>query len=83
MAQGLPERAARLVGAAEGRREAIGVPPLAFERDSYDSTLVALGMALETGTLRTLREQGRTMTLEQATTYALEVPMPNPSNGGG
>jgi predicted ATPase/class 3 adenylate cyclase len=71
VAQAMPERAARLLGAAEVQREAIGVPPLAFERDSYENTVADLNGVLDDEAFRMLRLEGREMSLERAVAYAL------------
>ena len=71
VAQAMPERAARLLGAAEVQREAIGVPPLAFERDSYENTVADLNGVLDDEAFRMLRWEGREMSLERAVAYAL------------
>jgi hypothetical protein len=65
------ERAARLIGAAEASREALGRDRSAFEQSAHDrrvaSTLAGLG-----GTaFAAAWAEGRAMTLEQAIEYAL------------
>jgi predicted ATPase len=66
------ERAAKLLGAAEGQRQAIGIPPLAWELHSYESSLKALAALFGEERLTLLRAEGRDMTLDQAIAYGQE-----------
>ena len=66
------ERAARLFGAAEGMRQAMGVPPVAWQRDIYENGIVALRAMLDADMVDALRAEGRTMTLEQVVAFCLD-----------
>ena len=70
-AQGQPRRVARLFGAAEGLREAIGVTLPPSVRADYDSTVAAARASLGEAALARAWAEGRAMTLEQAIEYAL------------
>jgi hypothetical protein len=69
--QGDSERAARLFGAGEALREAVGASVLPFYRTDYDSAVESVRQRLGQDALRAKWSEGRTMTLEQAITYAL------------
>jgi len=71
-AQGDPERAARLLGAAEALREAVGIPVEPFRRADYDRDVAAVRAALSAATFAAAWAQGRAMPLEQAVAYARE-----------
>ena len=69
-------RAARLLGAADAAREAIGSPQPPSEREEHDRVLGAARAAIEENTLgeTTFAEvwaEGQAMSLEQAVEYAL------------
>jgi predicted ATPase/serine/threonine protein kinase/Tfp pilus assembly protein PilF len=68
-----PERAARLLGAAEGQRESIhaALPSAAFAETELAAT--ALRSALGPEAFDRLREEGRNLSLEQVVRYALET----------
>jgi predicted ATPase len=68
-----PERAARLLGAAEALRESSG-PAMLFpvERPGCESSLEALRTQLDEATLAARWAEGRAMTSKQAIAYALE-----------
>jgi hypothetical protein len=66
------ERAARLFGAAEGMRQAMGVPPIAWQRNIYENGIVALSSMLDAAAGDALRAEGRTMTLEQVVAFCLD-----------
>jgi tetratricopeptide (TPR) repeat protein len=70
-AEGQHERAARLFGASEGLREAIGapVPPIAVE--DQQAGIGRARSALGDKAYETFRAEGRAMTLDQAMDYAL------------
>ncbi len=70
-AQMQAKRAARLFGAAETLREAIDAPLPPTERASHDSDLAEVCAALSEEAFATAWAEGRAMTLEQATEYAL------------
>ncbi len=65
-------RAARLFGAAEALREALGAPVLWFQRQSYAQGVAALRARLDDAACAAAWAEGRGMTLEQAIAYALE-----------
>jgi len=65
-------RAARLFGAAEALREALGAPVLWFQRQSYAQGVAALRAWLDDAACAAAWAEGRGMTLEQAIAYALE-----------
>jgi hypothetical protein len=71
-AQGQPQRVARLFGAAEGLREAIGAPLPPLVRADYDSNVAAVRSSLGEAALARAWAEGRAMTLEKAIEYALE-----------
>ena len=71
-AEGQAKRAARLFGAAEALREAIGAPLHPVERDVYDRAVAAARAALSEEAFATAWAEGRAMTMEQAVAYALE-----------
>jgi tetratricopeptide (TPR) repeat protein len=66
-----PVRAARLYGAAEGLREAIGSPLSPAYREAYDKHLAALRTALGDRAFTAARTAGRCLPCEQAVEYAL------------
>lgn len=71
-----PVRAARLWGAAEGLREAIGAPLSPFVRFclyDYEGYQAAAHSLLDEAAFAAARAEGRTMTLEQAVEYALKT----------
>lgn len=67
-----PERAARLFGAAEAVREAIGSPLPPNERPDYEQNLAIVRAALGEETFAAERAQGRALPREKALDYALE-----------
>ncbi|MFQ5796576.1 MAG: tetratricopeptide repeat protein [Candidatus Bipolaricaulia bacterium] len=69
---GQPERAARLFGAAEVLREAIGFPLPLGRRAGYDRNVAAVRADLSGEAFEVAWAEGRAMTLEQAIAYALE-----------
>jgi DNA-binding CsgD family transcriptional regulator len=81
-AQNQSIRAARLLGAAEALREAIGASMTTPEEAEYDREVTALHAQLEAETAAAQRAMGRAMTMDQAIAYALaagEVPEPEPT----
>ncbi len=72
-ALGRPQRAARLLGAAEALREAIGSPLTTPTRAlvDYDRYLAAARAALTPESFAASWNEGRSMTLDQAIEYAL------------
>jgi predicted ATPase/class 3 adenylate cyclase len=73
-AQQHPERAARLLGAAEALREAIHMPVLPCDRTDYERTVVAVRAQLDEVNFASAWAAGRAMRPEQAIEYALEQP---------
>jgi predicted ATPase/uncharacterized protein HemY len=72
-AVGEPERAARLWGAAEALREAIGIPMPPNEREAYDQAVTAARTALGADAFAGAWAAGRAMTAESAAAYAQAV----------
>jgi len=70
--QGCVECAARLLGAADALRAAIGVPLSPVHRSLYDRDLTAVCAALGDEGFQAAWREGRAMTMEQAITDALE-----------
>jgi tetratricopeptide (TPR) repeat protein len=66
------QRAARLFGAAEALREAVGGTTVPANRADYDRNVAAVRAQLDEATLTAAWAEGRAMPLEQAITYALE-----------
>jgi non-specific serine/threonine protein kinase len=72
-ARGEPSRAARLRGAAETEREAMGITLSSFDRSLYDRYLMEARAQLGPAAFDAALDEGRAMTLEQAVEYALRV----------
>ncbi len=70
-AQGQPERGARLFGAAQALREAIGAPMPRSDHVAFDPQVDTLRATLGDAAFVTAWAQGRAMTLEQAVECAL------------
>ena len=70
-----PARAARLFGATETLREAIGAPMPPSERADYDRDVASARAQLDEATFATAWTEGRAMTLEQAIGIALDEVM--------
>jgi predicted ATPase/DNA-binding CsgD family transcriptional regulator len=69
---GLGERsheAARLLGAAEAAREAYSLARCAAERERYENDVARIRRALPAGEFRALWDEGRAMSLEEASSY--------------
>jgi hypothetical protein len=64
-------RAARLLGAAEALREAIGAPLPPVERADYDRSVDTVRAGLSEEAFAAAWSEGRLMALEQALVYAL------------
>jgi predicted ATPase len=71
-AEGHPERAARLLGAAGVLLETIGGAFKPFERLLHDETVAAAQARLRPNAYEAVRAQGEALNLEQAVDYALE-----------
>jgi predicted ATPase/DNA-binding CsgD family transcriptional regulator len=67
-AQGQPTWAARLWGAAEALREAIGIPLAPVERADYERAITAASIHLGEQSFTAAWAEGRTMSLEQVLT---------------
>ena len=70
--QGQPERAARLLGAAEALGEALYEPPRSGSRIHFELYVAAARAQLDEATFEAAWAEGRAMTLEQAVAHALE-----------
>lgn len=70
-AGGKPERAVRLLGAAEALREAIGTPLPPSDRPDYERSVSTLQQRLDQRLFTTTWAEGRAMTPEAAMEYAL------------
>jgi hypothetical protein len=66
-------KAARLFGAAEALRQAIGAPVPFVERADYDRNTAAVRAQLDEATFNAAWVEGRAMTMEQAIAYTLEA----------
>jgi hypothetical protein len=75
-AEGQPERAARLLGAAEALLEATGVRLIAADRAEYDRNVAAVRAQLDEAAFAAAWAEGRAMAAddwEQVVAYALGV----------
>ena len=72
-ARGRPTPAARLFGAAEALREAIGVAPRPIFRPSYEQFIAAARVQVGEKKFAAAWAAGREMTPEQAAACVLEV----------
>jgi non-specific serine/threonine protein kinase len=66
-----PERAARLLGAAEVIREAIGVPLPPIEHAAYEQNMAALQAKLGEAAFDAAWREGRALTIEKSTVEAI------------
>ena len=64
-------RAVQLLGAAEALRDRLGVPLQVADRREWDRSTAAARAKLEEATVAAAWSQGRTLSLEQALTYAI------------
>ncbi len=71
-ASGLPERGARLLGASEAMREAIGSMLEPEDRIEYDRDVAIVRSQLDEEAFAKAWAEGRRMSMEQAVAYALE-----------
>ena len=71
-AQGQPERALRLAGAAAALREALGAPLPPTERARLERWLAPARDALDEAAQASAHAAGRAMSLEDAMSYALD-----------
>ncbi len=72
-ARALPERAARMFGAAQGFRESIGAALPLADKHELDENVSAVRTHLGNEAMTAALTQGRAMTLEQAIEYALAI----------
>jgi predicted ATPase/class 3 adenylate cyclase/Tfp pilus assembly protein PilF len=72
--EGASERAARLMGAAEALREALGIIVVPNDRAEYDRIVESARARLGEATFASAWAEGRAMSPEQAIALALEVP---------
>jgi predicted ATPase/class 3 adenylate cyclase len=70
--EGRSERAAQLLGAAELLREASGCPIAPSDRGAYDGLVAAVRTSLGGEAFAAMWAEGRAMTPDQATAYALD-----------
>ena len=70
--QGGSERSARMLGAAEALRQAIGEPLAPLYRDEFDRGVAAVGAELGEEAFEAAWAKGRAMSMEEAISYALE-----------
>ena len=66
-------RAAQLFGAAAALHDALQAPVSLTERADFDGSVAAIRTQLDDGTWSAAYTEGRTMSLHQAITYALET----------
>jgi hypothetical protein len=78
-AEGKPKQAARLYGAAEALREAIGVPLEPSGRAHYKRDVAAARALLDEAAWMAAWAAGRAMSFEDAVTFALEKDTMPPS----
>ena len=71
-----PERAARLMGAAEMIREDVRAPMREPEHAEYDAAVAALRAQMDAHALATAWSQGRAMDIERAIQYAVTAAEP-------
>jgi hypothetical protein len=67
-----PERAARLIGAAQALRAELNSEMAPNERPDFEATLAALRLNLDEAALQAAWSNGERMGLQSAVTYALE-----------
>jgi non-specific serine/threonine protein kinase len=82
--QGQSERAAQLLGAAKGVREARGIPLAPIDRPGYDAVITAVHAALGEAAFAAAWAEGRALALEEAVALALEegeAPLPEQAIG--
>jgi hypothetical protein len=71
-AQGQPERAARLWGAAQALHQALGSPLVGIEWQGYERHLAVVREVMGEEAFAAAHATGYTLTVEQAVTYALD-----------
>jgi predicted ATPase/DNA-binding SARP family transcriptional activator len=72
--QGQVERAVRLLGAEEAFCEPLGIRPPVADAETYERTVAGAQAALGEARFAALRAEGRAMSPDAATRYALEEP---------
>ena len=73
VAQGQPERGARLLGATEALRQETGTALIdPYDRANHDRSLAALHTQLDEEAFKAAWEEGRAMSVEEAVEFALE-----------
>ncbi len=75
--EGRVEKAARLFGASEALREALGTPLPGSYRANYERNLSIVREQLDEASVAATWAEGRAMTMEQAIAYALAEPETN------
>jgi hypothetical protein len=75
---GQPVQAARLFGAAEALREAIGLSRQSDERAAYDRSVAAVRAQLESATFAAAWAEGHRVPLDQAISEALGLVISKP-----
>jgi hypothetical protein len=73
-AQGQPDRAARLFGAAEALREAITTPLPPTDHVGYERSVAATRAALGKADFAAAWAEGRAMAMQETILYALQEP---------
>ncbi len=71
LAEEEPERAARLLGAADAQRGQIQIPMRNYEQMEYDQAVAALREQLDPAAFKTAWESGRRLDVDQAVNYAV------------
>jgi DNA-binding CsgD family transcriptional regulator len=80
--QGEPVQAARLWGAAQALREAIGAPLYPIYRDSFERAVAQTRVVLGERTFRTAWAEGRLLTAQQALAALRQAQLPTPMPAG-
>jgi predicted ATPase/DNA-binding CsgD family transcriptional regulator len=78
-ASGRPERAARLLGAAEALRKSVGIPLPPVNHADYERDVAAVRAQLDEATFAAAWAAGGALSLEQAIAEALHVPVEAPA----
>ncbi len=73
-AEGLPERAVRLLGAAESLRETCNDPMATSERIEHDQHVAALSHLLDAAAFDHNWQAGRSMTMDEAISFGIAPP---------
>jgi hypothetical protein len=71
VAEGKPERAGRLLGAADSLRDATGVLTTPADRAEHERNLISAREALDPDAFASSYAAGKAMTLDEAVDYAL------------